>query len=584
MRFVRKIAAVVRWARSVSARLRPARNVSTVVCALGIVVVGLPPGSSPQKPEPDHEPIAEDGAPPRPAVETRLSDQEIQQLVVRLDSSSFESRNAATRDLIGAGSAAVPFLVDALSEKSRELRFRATELLSHCYSFDDVAPQLVAAMARQEVPVRMRTILRDQAEEQIDAACQWSSTARLFKFWGTDPESFRKEVLGQFDDTRTHQEVARTIQPLLGLEGKVTRFADVMARLEALSLPYEHQFSAGHVVARSLAQGLHDNNHRSIEFATKYIEAFEALVNELRHREEPTHAIRKEISDRANMSQGAADYLVKLTNNDSVNRSLLSQRLGVSVETLQDEFFRGLASPEAKLCSRNVGKVHIADMLTEALNAWPSKGSDDVLWQIVADAKATVISGDKPKALAYLDALAACRELAEHPLGTGDGFGRQLAQRLHQASVESADIRTYHPARSVHDRILALVDMGIAPDHALFPRRFCDRYLEGDAQVTSDSHRLALERYLRSLEHLRDVDPQYEQPAVERFLLVLQGNLLGDHDVVAAGASELSRLLKQCREDDGKVDAKALILGLNAWAEPMMGESRTSKVEAKPDR
>ena len=50
------------------------------------------------------------------------------------------------------------------------------------------------------------------------------------------------------------------------------------------------------------------------------------------------------------------------------------------------------------------------------------------------------------------------------------------------------------------------------------------------------------------------------------------------------GANELSRLLKQCGEADGKVDVKALILGLNAWAEPMMGEPRTSKVEAKPDR
>ena len=534
MRFLREIAAVVRWTQSVSARLHDARTVSTIICAVG-VVVGMPHGSSTQKPESAGEPSAENEAPSRPVADTVRSDQEIRQLVTRLDSSRFESRNGATRELIDVGSAAVPFLVDALSEKSRELRFRATELLSHHYSFDDVAPQLVAAMARQEVPVRMRTILRDQAEEQIDLACQWSSTSRLFKFWGTDPESFRREVLGQFDDTRTHQEIARTIQPLLGLEGKVTRFADLVARLEALSLPYEHQFSAGHVVARSLAQGLHDNNDCSVEFATKYIVAFETLVSELRHREEPTHSIRKEVSDRANMSQGAADYLVKLINNDSAKRTLLSQRFGVSVETLQDEFFRGLASPETKECSRNVGKVHIADMLTEALNDWPSKGSDDALWQIVADAKTTVTSGDKPKALAYLDALAACRELAEHPLGTVDGLGRQLASRLHQASVESPDIRTYHPSRSVHDRILALVDLGIAPEHVLFPRQFCDRYLEGVSQVTSDGHRLALERYLRSLERLQDVDPRYEQPAVERFLLVLQQNLLDGHDVVEGG-------------------------------------------------
>lgn len=577
MRFLNDTVPIVRGFRAVLARLRQARSVSMVFCAVGLGIAGVPDGTTAPNAEATGEPSVIEGADSLPVVANSLSDQEIQLMVTQLDSPHFESRNAARRELISAGKAAVPFLVNALSEKSRELRFRATEMLSRQYSFDEVAPQLIAAMAQQAVPLRMRTILREQAEEQIQLACQLPSTGRLFKFWGTDPESFRREVLAKFDDARSHQDLARTIQPLLGLEEKVNRFSDVMSRLEALSLPYEHQFSAGYVVAHSLAQGMHDNNDRLVEFSKNYIESFEKLGGELRIRNRPSHAIRKEISDRANMSQGAADFLVKLIGTDSERRTLLSKRLGVSIESLQIDFFRGLSSPESKQCSRNVGKVHIADMLSEAVSKWEGATDNEALWQIVADARATVSSGNKPKALAYLDALSACRELANHRLGTEEGLGRQLTDRLHQASVQSPDIRSYHPSRSVHDRILALVDLGIEPEHELFPQRFCDLYLEGDARVTSDSHRLALERYLRTLERVRQVDPQYEQPSVKRFLEVLENNLVDGHEIVAEGSNTLSQLLKKNSDADGEIDMKTLILEINEWTEPKTAARQTSE-------
>jgi hypothetical protein len=277
------------------------------------------------------------------------------------------------------------------------------------------------------------------------------------------------------------------------------------------------------------------------------------------------------------MSQGAADFLVQLLGSESKRRRLLSQRLGISIESLQREFFEGLRSPESKQCSRNVGKVHIADMLSEAVSQWEGAMDNEALWQIVADARATVSSGDKPKALAYLDALAACRELAEHRLGTDEGFGQQLADRLHQASVQSPDIRSYHPSRSVHDRLLALVDLGIGPEHRLFPRRFCEFYLEGDPRITSDSHRLALERYLRTLERLQRVDPRYEQPSINRFLLVLERNLVSGHEIVADGSSMLSQLLKKNSDADGNLDKKTLILEINEWTDPVSADRQNSE-------
>jgi hypothetical protein len=577
MRFLNDTVPIVRGLRAMIARLRQARSVSMVFCAVGVGMLGVPDGTSAPNAEETRQQLAIEGADSLPVAANVLSDQEIQQMVTQLDSVHFESRNAARRELISAGSAAVPFLVNALSEKSRELRFRATEMLSRQFSFDEVAPQLISAMAHQAVPLQMRTILREQAEEQVQRACELPSTGRLFKFWGTDPNSFRRDVLAKFDDARSHQELARTIQPLLGLEEKVNRFSDVMSRLEALSLPYEHQFSAGYVVAHSLAQGMHDNNDDLVQFSKNYIESFEALGGELRLRNRPSHAIRKEISDRANMSQGAADFLVQLIEKDSARRTLLSKRLGVSIESLQIEFFRGLSSPESKQCSRNVGKVHIADMLSEAVSQWEGATDNEALWQIVADARATVSSGDKPKALAYLDALSACRELANHRLGTEEGLGRQLTDRLHQASVQSPDIRSYHPSRSVHDRILALVDLGIDPEHELFPQRFCDLYLEGDNRVTSDSHRLALERYLRTLERIRRVDPQYEQPSIRRFLEVLEKHLIDGHEIVAEGSTMLSQVLKKNSDADGKLDMKALILDIKEWTEPKTAVGQTSE-------
>jgi hypothetical protein len=335
--------------------------------------------------------------------------------------------------------------------------------------------------------------------------------------------------------------------------------------LESLSLSYDHQYSPGFVIAETLARGLQQNHARWTDFAERYVNALTALAAELQRNNAPRHAIRKEVSDRANMSQGAASYLVQLLDPGSRQREVLSRRIGIPVDRLIDDFCDGLASSDSVQCDRGVGKVHIVDMLGELLLEWPNAPQDGVVERLIAATKQTAMVGDKPKALAYLDALAACQRLASHRLGIESGLGRQLSERLYRAALEAPNNRVYHPARDIHNKLVALIDMGITPEHSAFPRELCDEYLRGTAQATADDQRLALERYQRILERLRTAGLSLEQAGVEQFMHALRQRLTTRYDLLAISVSEVDRLLRDQQAQGRSLDANTIDRALAQW-------------------
>ena len=393
--------------------------------------------------------------PPRPAIRlgqaaatgTRAAEREIRRLIARLDAPRFESRNEAARQLSAKGHAALPYLAEALGQPSSEVRFRARVLLIRHPSFEEVAPHLVIALEKRH-GLRARAILHERVLQQLDVIGQSRSADQLFKFWNLDAASFCSRTAASFDDARTGAEIARAVQPLLGLSDRAARFNDAMERLESLALPCAHQYSPGFVIAETLARGLHENHAARAAFAEQHLEAFETLAANLHLRGLPPHAVRKELLDRANFSQGAAGYLAQTLDETAWQRAILSQRIGVSPESLQQEFLHGVASPDLAQYNLGVGKVHIYDMLSEALHAWPDGPHDGVVQRLVGETAKAAATGDKPKALAFLDALDACRDLSQHGLRVQDGLGERLAERLFDAAKEAENNRVYHPGAS----------------------------------------------------------------------------------------------------------------------------------------
>jgi hypothetical protein len=269
------------------------------------------------------------------------------------------------------------------------------------------------------------------------------------------------------------------------------------------------------------------------------------------------------------MSQGAASYLVRVLDESSRQGMLLSKRLGIRAESLQEGFCRGLASTDSREYERGVGRVHIADMLTETLDQWPEAPHDGVVQELVAGVTKLAVTGDKPKALAFLDALEACSDLSNHKLDVRAGVGERLGRRLYVAAVEAPNNRVYHPARAVHNRFVTLIDMGIGPEHNAFPRQLFEEYLQGAARVTSDEQRLALERYVRILERLDAAGLDLKRPEVQRFVLAMRDRLTSRHDVLAAGITQLGRLLAA---DDATTDASAISRALHSLTDQLAAQ------------
>jgi len=494
----------------------------------------------------------------------QATEQQIRRLIAQLDAPSFASRKQATRELIARGKATIPYLVAALGEPSREVRFRVQLLLTDHHRFEDVAPHLANA-AETYYGFSARAILRERAMRHIDAACGARHADKLFKFWGTSVESYRAQTKDRLDEVRTRAQTTRTIEPLLEICEKASRFSAAVERLESLSLSQDHRHSPGFAIAETLARGLRESHSGWVVFAEQYIDALEKLVRQIRLRTDSMYTIKKEVSDRATMSTSAVEYLVRILDESSRERTILSQRIGIEPTWLQQEFCGGLALADSAACHQQIGKVHIVDLLTRLLIEWPDAPSDGVVEQLIARTAETAVVGDKPKALALLDALEAYRDLSNHRGSLQADLGKRLGERLGAAAMKAPNSRVYHPARSVHDKLIKLVEMGISPEHDVFPKRLLDDYLQGADWVTTDEQRLALDRYLRILDRLDAARLSLDQPGVRRFVLAMRDCLTTKHDRLAAGGKRLESVLSAHRDESDKADAKAVGHALVEW-------------------
>ena len=92
-------------------------------------------------------------------------------------------RNEATRQLATKGPPAIPLLVAALGDESREVRFRVQGLLTQHFAFDDLVPPLIQAVG-ERYGVAARMILRDRALLQIEEAGEMQFAKKLFGLLG----------------------------------------------------------------------------------------------------------------------------------------------------------------------------------------------------------------------------------------------------------------------------------------------------------------------------------------------------------------------------------------------------------------
>ncbi|MHB8863783.1 MAG: hypothetical protein ACYC6N_15380 [Pirellulaceae bacterium] len=493
-------------------------------------------------------------------------------LIAQLDAEDFAVRNDASRQLATKGPSAIPHLVAALGDESREVRFRVQGLLIHHFMFDDLVPPLIQAIG-QPFGTAVRTILRDRALRQIEEAAEMQFAQKLFEFWGTDVEEFRRRVMFNLIDAPGPKEIAAVVDPLVGLRTKSLQFQDLLTRLDGLSLPYDHRHSAGYVVAETLAAGLRANDAVKVRFAERYVAAFEGLSRDLQAQGLSRSAIRKEIADRANMSDGAVVYVVQFLDPAVPAKSVVVERISLMPESLVEELFRGLSTPDAKECYRCVGKVHIVDMLDELLASWPGAPRDGVVQNLIEGIRAVVATGDKPKALVLLDALEACRELSKHQLDCREGLGAQLAHRLYLAAMVSPNTREYHPVRSVHDRIVRLLSLHVTPDQVAFPQSFLQSYLESKREPTDEEQRAALTHYVSTIEQLTQAQVRLDQPGTTRFLTLMRDNLAANRELVADGAREVSRLVRpvadvaHANDAHSPLDRSGLDRELGVWAD-----------------
>ncbi len=491
---------------------------------------------------------------------------DVRELVRRLDAEQFSERNEATRQLLAKGALCVPLLIESLGSESREARFRVAGILRGSFTFDDMASHLIGAIDKK-YGAEARLILRDRALLQVAEAAEMENTKTLFAFWGTDIEALRRRVLFDLMDVRGGPQAGDVVAPLIGLRDKAEQFDKVLSRLSDMSLAFDHRHSPGFLIAQTLAQGLLHDDQRQIGFTHHYVESLENLAQHLQREELSGGAIRKEIADRANMSDGAAAFLVRMLDENGTEYRTMTQRLGVSAAMIQSEFFRGLSQPDTKECFRCVGKVHIADMLLESLDEWPAAPDDGVVRHVIDCIVTTIASGDKPKALALLDALQGCGDLARHNLDVRAGWGQRLATRLCLAAQVAPNSREYHPVRAIHDRIVRLIDLGIQPDHDLFPRDFADRYLASEPACIDENSRAALGRYVRILEELGKANESLEQTGVRQFLLLMVASLLDKQQLLEAGASEVTDWLDRQKQGSPEDASKSLDATLGTWAQ-----------------
>jgi hypothetical protein len=488
----------------------------------------------------------------------------VESLIQQLDAEQFAERNEATRQLVGRGPGCLPQLIDSLASPSREIRFRVAEILRNSFPFDSVAPLLVEAVS-EPYGLEARSILRHRAMRQVEESADLENTEKLFQFWNTSLETLRRRVTFDLAEAQGRDQVASVVAPLIGLREKARVFDSSLSRLNNLSLNFDHQHSPGHVIAQTLAHGLLVDDQQAVRFAQGYIAALTVLVDKMETDGQTGATVRKEVADRANMSDGATFFVTRTLDANSNEHEWLINRLGIDPAMLKEEFLRGLETLDTRECYRRVGKVHIADMLLEALSEWPEAPRDGFVQSVVDCAVTTIGTGDKPKALALLDALDGCADLEEHGMSVREGLGEQLAKRLCMASLAAPNNRACHPVRAIHDRILRAVKAGVTAQSDLFPHELVDDYLLAKPESISDESRLVLGRYVNLLQEVRASGLDFAQPAVHDFLLRMKESLKADRDVLKRGLAHWQQLTVETKHLDGAERAKRLEQELADW-------------------
>ncbi len=507
------------------------------------------------------------------------SARDTESLINRLDAPQFQDRDRASQRLAEGGPDVIPELIEALGAPSAEVRFRAILLLNRRHSFEQIALPLIEATGKPYAS-RARVVLRERTLQQLEVISHMPYVEKLFKFWGTDPETFCNQSLIRFNEASDLEQTRQAVEPLIGLEKKAHRFTAAVADLESLSLSYDHQYSPGYVIADTLAIGLRTDQAQLTEFAEQHLQSLKSLASTMSARNEARSAIHKEVLDRANMSQGAAGFLVKLLEKDSAVRTVVSERIGIHPEDLQKSFCQGLADADAHTCDCGVGRVHIVDMLVEILAKWKTEPTDPVCRQLISAITDTARSGDKPRALALLEALDACRSLPNHRLSLEDGLGKQLAERLLAAAQRAANNRAFYPTQSVHLRLVALADMNITPEHPAYPRKLLEQHLAGSDSTTTDDARQAFERYVRILDRLRETGIDCQQSQAAGFVGSLRDALPDHPELLAAGVAQLDQILRQASATGNKPDAKQVAEALDSWAKSAAPSASTGSTAA----
>ncbi len=490
---------------------------------------------------------------------------EIAKTIKQLDASSFDIRNQATEQILASGSAAIPYLVRALSADSREVRFRAAALLRHTYAFEDVVPALMMAARKTDARL-VCSILREHTVQQLNAITTFASAEQLLNFWGTSINAYRRTVLNAMAEARDGAALAGVVAPLLTLKSHAEQFEQITARMDRCWLSHKSRYSATYIVAQTLAHGLRRQKPQAISFAKQYVEAMETLRSRLQSAGRTRSAIRKEITDRAVYSQGAAAFLAE-TLDPKAPASILMTKLGISSARLRHEFFTGLAESDDKECYRRIGKTHIVDMLTELFEKWPNFPDEASVTTLVQATIATTESGDKPKALALLGALEDCRDLEPHHLSLQHGLGKQLAQRLTANALQAPNNRAFHPTRMFHNRIIALYDLGITNRHPAFPKQLVAHYIDGTENVLAQQSRQTFDRYVRTLTLLKEAKLPFDNPELRPFIALLQAHLTKRPELVAAGLTKVMRLVEQTQYRGHESAPEEIAKQLGMWVE-----------------
>lgn len=436
-----------------------------------------------------------------PSDGSEKNSERIAYLVKQLDADSFAERDQASQELLASGEPAVPALADALKDGSAERRVRAAYLLEQYPSFDLVSIHLLRVLDGTQ-GTTARTLLRSRCIAQLEMAADLPNVDRLLKFWGTDRDRYRIEALTAFQEAKSSGELKQMIEPLMHLRDKASRFSQLTSRLEALSIPTDQQHTAGYALAEALAQGLRHNHSEQVAFAISFVEGFEQLVRTLQERRRTPHEIRQEVLNRVSWSQGAMRFALQLDDPQSHASQFVTCRLKLDATQVREGFFEGIRSADSSEFSKGVGRIHIIQLADDALRQWPQDIQAPVISDLLAAVAKCAERGDKTKALVYLQAIEACRQMVAVNLDLQTGIGQALAERLLASAHAEPNHRGYHPVMAVHNRLVAMIGRGITPQHEAYPRELCQRYLAVSPKPLPEAERLALDRYVQIVEEL----------------------------------------------------------------------------------